>query len=136
MSTPESPHTPGHGTSTEIHKLNITDLERIERFRRAGYGGSVSGALARLGTLRFRHGNTVEGIALSPDGTTLYTARPGASFEPEFGAESRARHLAQGAAELDLDGIASLRQDVDTPDDLEAASFFQRSLPKMAWYRW
>jgi len=49
VSAPESPHTPGHGPSTEIRKLNITDLERIERFRRAGYGGSVSDALARLG---------------------------------------------------------------------------------------
>jgi regulator of RNase E activity RraA len=32
-----------------IRHLNITDLERIERFRRAGYGGSVSDALAGLG---------------------------------------------------------------------------------------
>jgi len=40
-----------HHTSPqqEIRKLNIPDLERIERFRRAGYGGSVSDALARLG---------------------------------------------------------------------------------------
>jgi 4-hydroxy-4-methyl-2-oxoglutarate aldolase len=33
----------------EIRTLDITDLERIERFRRAGYGGSVSDALNRLG---------------------------------------------------------------------------------------
>jgi len=33
----------------QIRKLNITDLERIERFRRAGYGGSVSDALNSLG---------------------------------------------------------------------------------------
>ncbi len=33
----------------EIRKLDITDLERIERFRRAGYGGSVSDALHGLG---------------------------------------------------------------------------------------
>jgi len=33
----------------QIRKLNITDLERIERFRRAGYGGSVSDALSALG---------------------------------------------------------------------------------------
>ncbi len=32
-----------------IRTLNITDLERIERFRRAGYGGSVSDALYSLG---------------------------------------------------------------------------------------
>ena len=33
----------------KIRHLDITDLERIERFRRAGYGGSVSDALAGLG---------------------------------------------------------------------------------------
>ena len=33
----------------ELRTLDITDLERIERFRRAGYGGSVSDALAGLG---------------------------------------------------------------------------------------
>jgi len=33
----------------EIRTLNISDLERIERFRRAGYGGSVSDALNSLG---------------------------------------------------------------------------------------
>lgn len=33
----------------EIRTLDITDLERIERFRRAGYGGSVSDALHGLG---------------------------------------------------------------------------------------
>jgi len=32
-----------------IRHLNITDLERIERFRRAGYGGSISDALNSLG---------------------------------------------------------------------------------------
>ena len=33
----------------EIRTLEISDLERIERFRRAGYGGSVSDALNGLG---------------------------------------------------------------------------------------
>jgi regulator of RNase E activity RraA len=33
----------------ETRHLQITDLERIERFRRAGYGGSVSDSLASLG---------------------------------------------------------------------------------------
>jgi 2-phospho-L-lactate guanylyltransferase len=55
------------------------------------------------------------------DGTTLYTASPGAAFRPAFGLASRARHAAGGAAELDLDGIPGLRQDVDTPADLRGA---------------
>lgn len=33
----------------EIRKLNITDTERVERFRRAGYGGAVSDALNSVG---------------------------------------------------------------------------------------
>lgn len=36
-------------TEPEIRTLDISDLERIERFRRAGYGGSVSDALWQLG---------------------------------------------------------------------------------------
>jgi 4-hydroxy-4-methyl-2-oxoglutarate aldolase len=34
---------------SQIRYLEITDLERIQRFRTAGYGGSVSDALASLG---------------------------------------------------------------------------------------
>ena len=33
----------------EIRQLEISDIERIKRFRRAGYGGSVSDALVSLG---------------------------------------------------------------------------------------
>jgi regulator of RNase E activity RraA len=42
---------PRHFTlpSEKIRHLKITDLERITRFRRAGYGGSVSDALNSLG---------------------------------------------------------------------------------------
>ena len=55
------------------------------------------------------------------DGTTLYTAAPGAPFRPAFGLASRARHAASGAAELQLNNIPGLRQDVDTPADLRRA---------------
>ena len=46
--------------SQQIRKLNITDLERIERYRIAGYGGAIADVLLRLGvrntllSLRFR----------------------------------------------------------------------------------
>jgi 2-phospho-L-lactate/phosphoenolpyruvate guanylyltransferase len=56
------------------------------------------------------------------DGTTLYTARPGADFQPSFGLASRARHAAGGAVELGLPGINGLRRDVDTPEDLQEAA--------------
>jgi 2-phospho-L-lactate guanylyltransferase len=69
------------------------------------------------------------------DGTTLYTASPGAAFEPAFGLASRSRHAAGGAAELAGDGIPGLRRDVDTPADLRTATLLglgPRSAPLAA----
>ncbi|MFM9366552.1 2-phospho-L-lactate guanylyltransferase [Streptomyces sp. Da 82-17] len=54
-------------------------------------------------------------------GTTLLCAAPGVPLAPEFGGASRARHTASGAVEIPLLDVASVRQDVDTPDDLAAA---------------
>ncbi|MBT2213659.1 MULTISPECIES: 2-phospho-L-lactate guanylyltransferase [Actinomadura] len=54
-------------------------------------------------------------------GTTLYTARPGVTFSPAFGRDSRAAHRARGARELLLPDIDSIRRDVDTPSDLQVA---------------
>ncbi|MBC2903002.1 2-phospho-L-lactate guanylyltransferase [Streptomyces cupreus] len=54
-------------------------------------------------------------------GTTLLTAAPGQQLHPAFGMDSRARHRAAGAAELCLTEVDSVRQDVDTGDDLRAA---------------
>ncbi|MEU9477235.1 2-phospho-L-lactate guanylyltransferase [Streptomyces sp. NPDC048191] len=54
-------------------------------------------------------------------GTTLLTAGPGGEFRPEFGVDSRSRHRASGAQELRLTGVDSVRQDVDTGNDLRAA---------------
>jgi 2-phospho-L-lactate/phosphoenolpyruvate guanylyltransferase len=58
----------------------------------------------------------------SGSGTTLYAARPGAQFRPLFGPRSAHQHRAAGVAELTLPGLAGLRQDVDRPGDLRAAS--------------
>jgi 2-phospho-L-lactate guanylyltransferase len=57
----------------------------------------------------------------SGEGTTLLCARPDATFEPQFGAGSAARHRAAGAVALEPAGIDTLRRDVDTPADLAAA---------------
>ncbi|PWI15223.1 2-phospho-L-lactate guanylyltransferase [Streptomyces sp. Act143] len=54
-------------------------------------------------------------------GTTLLAVRAGQELRPAFGTDSRARHRASGAAELELAGVDSVRQDVDTGDDLRAA---------------
>ncbi|MFH8294460.1 2-phospho-L-lactate guanylyltransferase [Streptomyces sp. NPDC018059] len=54
-------------------------------------------------------------------GTTLLTAAAGTELSPAFGTDSRARHAVSGAVELALDGVDSVRQDVDTGQDLRAA---------------
>lgn len=54
-------------------------------------------------------------------GTTLLAAGPGRELRPLFGPGSRVRHRESGAVELGLDGVDSVRQDVDTGDDLRAA---------------
>ncbi|MFF5161259.1 2-phospho-L-lactate guanylyltransferase [Streptomyces sp. NPDC000348] len=54
-------------------------------------------------------------------GTTLLAASRGRELRPFFGPGSRARHRESGAVELGLDGVDSVRQDVDTGEDLRAA---------------
>ena len=54
-------------------------------------------------------------------GTTLYAAASLAQFDPRFGHESLAAHVAAGAVDLTPAAGASLRTDVDTLDDLRAA---------------
>ncbi|MFC9685562.1 2-phospho-L-lactate guanylyltransferase [Streptomyces sp. NPDC056948] len=54
-------------------------------------------------------------------GTTLLAAGPGSELLPAFGTDSRARHRASGAVELRLADVDSVRQDVDTGDDLRNA---------------
>ncbi|MFF4400694.1 2-phospho-L-lactate guanylyltransferase [Streptomyces sp. NPDC001480] len=54
-------------------------------------------------------------------GTTLLAAASGRELRPAFGADSRVRHRGSGAAELRLDAVDSVRQDVDTGEDLRAA---------------
>ncbi|MFJ6725008.1 MULTISPECIES: 2-phospho-L-lactate guanylyltransferase [unclassified Streptomyces] len=54
-------------------------------------------------------------------GTTLLAVAPGEELRPAFGTDSRSRHRASGAVELTPTGVDSVRQDVDTGDDLRAA---------------
>jgi 2-phospho-L-lactate/phosphoenolpyruvate guanylyltransferase len=54
-------------------------------------------------------------------GTTLLAAGSAQELLPAFGPDSRARHRASGAVELALGGVDSVRQDVDTGEDLRAA---------------
>ncbi|MEV5489374.1 2-phospho-L-lactate guanylyltransferase [Streptomyces bobili] len=54
-------------------------------------------------------------------GTTLLAVAPGHELLPAFGTDSRARHRASGATELRPTAVDSVRQDVDTGEDLRAA---------------
>jgi 2-phospho-L-lactate guanylyltransferase len=54
-------------------------------------------------------------------GTTAVLAPEVQRFRPRFGHGSRAAHLAAGAHEIELVDVPSVRRDVDTPADLEAA---------------
>src|SRR6516162_7651546 len=95
-------------------------------------GAGTAALSADLPALRPEHlGRALRAAAAWPtafvadaagDGTTLYTASPGAAFRPAFGLASRARHAAGGAVELSLDGVGGLRRDVDTPSDLRGAA--------------
>ncbi|MFE1311680.1 2-phospho-L-lactate guanylyltransferase [Streptomyces sp. NPDC058755] len=54
-------------------------------------------------------------------GTTLLAAAPDQELRPAFGTDSRSRHRTSGATELALTEVDSVRQDVDTGEDLRAA---------------
>ena len=54
-------------------------------------------------------------------GTTLLAAAEGRELRPAFGVDSRFRHRMSGAVELRLTDVDSVRQDVDTGEDLRAA---------------
>ena len=96
---------PGEGTAALSADLPALRPEQIGRALRAAAGWPTAFVADAAG-----------------DGTTLYTAAPGAAFRPAFGPASRARHAAGGAAELDLGDIPGLRRDVDTPADLRGAA--------------
>ncbi|WP_344589665.1 2-phospho-L-lactate guanylyltransferase [Actinomadura vinacea] len=111
--------------------LNPALVHGASRSRESAPETGVGAISADLPALRPGElGRVLDAASRSPEafvpdaagvGTTLYTARPGVPFSPAFGGDSRAAHRARGARELLLDGIDSVRRDVDTLDDLRAA---------------
>ncbi|WP_324788844.1 2-phospho-L-lactate guanylyltransferase [Streptomyces sp. H51] len=111
--------------------LNPALAHAAAAVRAARPGGAVAALNADLPALRPAELSRVLDAAAEfpraflPDaaaiGTTVLAAAPGRELRPAFGADSRARHRASGAAELSLDAVDSVRQDVDTGDDLRAA---------------
>jgi 2-phospho-L-lactate guanylyltransferase len=55
-------------------------------------------------------------------GTSLVTAAAGIELVAEFGTDSAARHRELGLVELAIGSGSTLRRDVDTPEQLEAAA--------------
>jgi 2-phospho-L-lactate guanylyltransferase len=114
------------------YQLNAALLRGAAVAARRWPGTGLAALTADLPALRpaelaeaLRAASDAAGPVFVPDaaglGTTMYAVATGGQFRPMYGGASRARHAAGGAAELVLDGIAGLRQDVDTPDDLRAA---------------
>jgi 2-phospho-L-lactate guanylyltransferase len=111
--------------------LNTALRTGAEEAVRLAPGDAVGALQADLPALRPAELETVLAAALEfdqafvPDaaevGTTFYGVRPGVTFRPGFGGESRARHLSRGAKELTPPGITSVRRDVDTVEDLRDA---------------
>ena len=54
-------------------------------------------------------------------GSTLVTALPGVAWASSFGEGSFARHTSAGCTPLEIPDASTLRRDVDTADQLEAA---------------
>ncbi|WP_431041967.1 2-phospho-L-lactate guanylyltransferase [Streptomyces sp. P1-3] len=94
-------------------------------------GAAVAALNADLPALRTEElGRVLDAAAAGPRafladaagiGTTLLAAAAGVELAPAFGGPSRARHRASGAWEIELPDVASVRQDVDTGEDLRAA---------------
>ena len=111
--------------------LNASLQQGAAELHRRDPGLRLAGLCGDLPCLRadelarvLRRAAALDGPAFLSDaagaGTTLYAAPDLGSFAPAFGAGSRAAHLDLGVVELLLDA-PTVRRDVDTPEDLQAA---------------
>jgi 2-phospho-L-lactate guanylyltransferase len=95
------PHTPVAALNADLPALRPAELDRVLSAA-AEFPRAFLADAARLGT-------------------TLLAASPDQDLRPAFGIDSRSRHRASGAVELAPAGVDSVRQDVDTGEDLRAA---------------
>jgi regulator of RNase E activity RraA len=122
----------------EIRHLEITDLERIERFRRAGYGGCVSDALYSLGVRntvfadRFkalRQGMQLVGRALpiKLHSQVDYELTPGLKEEMEAKWEAEGGHPQKRMMRAVADAEPGVVLCFDCGNDLQPAHFGEMS---------
>jgi len=126
------------GTTQDIRTLDITDLERIERFRRAGYGGAVSDALYGLGgrdtvfSDRFkplRQGMQLVGRALPIQlhSQVGYSLTPGLQEEMEAKWEAEGGHPQKRMMRAVADADPGVVLCFDCGEDLQPAHFGEMS---------
>ncbi|MBV9023618.1 MAG: 2-phospho-L-lactate guanylyltransferase [Streptomycetaceae bacterium] len=118
------PDAPGAG-------LNAALVHGTQIVRSSSPEASVAALSADLPALRSAELELVLATASAADrafladaagiGTTLLAAAPGIGLAPAFGEASRARHRGSGAQEILLEGVDSVRRDVDTAADLRVA---------------
>jgi len=122
----------------EFRTLDITDLERIERFRHAGYGGSVSDALAGLGvtdsvfSARFkplRQGMQLVGRALTIKlhSQVNYGHTPGLAEEMNKKWEAEGGHPQKRMMRAVTDAEAGVVLCFDCGGDMQPAHFGEMS---------
>ena len=83
------------------------------RLRPAELAAVLRGGRGRPGALPGGRGRDRDDLLAAPAGRAL---------APAFGGASRARHLASGAREIDAARVDSVRQDVDTGEDLRGGA--------------
>ena len=116
---------------TEHSRLNAAIELGIEAARRACPDANIAVMTGDLPALCLADIETAFSLAgqyersLAPDvegvGTTTLFARAGVKVMPRFGRGSRAAHEADGHVSLRLSPTSSIRRDVDTIGDLDAA---------------
>lgn len=126
------------GSPIEPRQLDITDLERIQRYRHAGYGGNVSDALWQCGVtdtvlsadfVALRQGMQLVGRALP---VKLHSLAEQGLSKDEIAEQERAWEAAGGHPQKRMMRTIDAREDgtvlcFDTGNDLQPAHFGEMS---------
>jgi 2-phospho-L-lactate guanylyltransferase len=113
---------PGHGLDAAV--LAGAAMAGVDAYRAALLGDLPALRSEQLSAALHEAATLTRGVVPDADGTgtTLVTAAPGTAWASAFGAGSFARHTALGCVVLPVAAGSTLRRDVDTADDLAAAS--------------